>query len=323
MISFIVIGHNEGERLTKCFQGILNTLKANNLRNYEIIYIDSNSKDDCIERAKEFSEVTIYRLTAIYNAAIARNLGVIKSKGKILFFIDGDMEISPDFLPLIYTENNGLKYPFVSGQLRNYNYDENGIFNYNSWQYNGVLKGDKYYSTSGGIFLIKRKIWEAVGGMDNRFRRGQDLELALRIAQKGFKILRKKEIIANHYTVSYRHHSRIWKTIFSGDLKYSNSFLFRKHLFNPYVYPKIFRTYYTLVSLILSVILFFVFKSFYVFLIYALFIGLKTVKSRRRNILRLVELYLYYIIRDLAFIFYLFIPIKSIDSSEIRYKKIK
>jgi len=323
MISFIIIGRNEGWKLTKCFRGVLNTIKTNELGNYEIIYVDSNSTDDSIERAKQFSEVKIYLLTTIYNAAIARNMGVLQAKGNTLFFIDGDMEILPEFLPLVYTENDGLKYPFVSGQLKNFNYDENDLFIDNSWQYNGVLKRDKYYSTTGGIFLIKREIWETVGGMDHRFRRGQDLELALRIAQKGYKILRKKEIVANHYTVSYRHHSRIWRTIFSGDVKYSNSFLIRKHILNPYVYTKMFRNYYTLVSLMLSIILFFVFYSPFVFLLYALGLSVKTMKSKNNNILRLAELFIYYIVRDLAFIFYLFIPMNKIDPSKISYIKIQ
>ena len=105
MISFIVIGRNEGWKLTKCFESIYDTINYNKLINYEIIYVDSASTDDSIDRAKNFNEVKIYIITGKFNAAIARNIGAKEAKGDVFFFIDGDMEILPDFLPLVYNEN--------------------------------------------------------------------------------------------------------------------------------------------------------------------------------------------------------------------------
>ena len=52
MISFIVIGRNEGWKLTKCFESIYDTINYNKLINYEIIYVDSASTDDSIDRQK-------------------------------------------------------------------------------------------------------------------------------------------------------------------------------------------------------------------------------------------------------------------------------
>jgi len=40
MISFIVIGKNEGWKLTKCFESIFNTVAYNQVMNYELIYVD-------------------------------------------------------------------------------------------------------------------------------------------------------------------------------------------------------------------------------------------------------------------------------------------
>ena len=323
MISFIIIGRNEGWKLTKCLQSVFNTVKTSNLQKYEVIYVDSKSSDDSIERVKLFSEVSIYQLTTIYNAAIARNLGANKAKGDVLFFIDGDMEISLEFLSLVYSEESGLKYPFVSGQLKNYNYNKQGKFLNNTWQYKQVLNGDRYFTTTGGIFLIERDIWKAVGGMDNRFKRGQDLELALSIAQKGIKILRKKEIIANHHTISYTHKTRLWKTLFSGDISYSNSFLLRKHILNPQAYVKIAKSNYTLLSFFFFLGISLFLHNFYFLSGYIIILIFKVYKQKKKNLLEIMELFLFYPVRDLVFLFYLFVPMKKINSTEIHFIKIQ
>ena len=135
MISFIIIGRNEGWKLTKCLASVFETIDHNKLTSWEVIYVDSNSADDSIDRAKAFVKTKIFKITGFYNAAIARNIGVEESVGETLFFIDGDMEIRPDFLPLVYNEKDGLKHSFVSGQLKNFNYVAKSILINNTWQY--------------------------------------------------------------------------------------------------------------------------------------------------------------------------------------------
>ena len=320
MISFIIIGRNEGWKLTKCIQSVFSTIKKNFLNDYEVIYVDSKSTDDSLKRAQSFKDIKIIKLTGAYNAAIARNIGYKESRGNVLFYIDGDMEILPDFLPYVYNEKEGLKHPFVSGQLMNYNYDEKGNFINNTWQYKEVTTGDKYYSTTGGIFLVNRELWEKVDGMDNRFRRGQELEMALRLAKRGYKILRKKEIIAYHHTVAYTHHSRMWRTIFSGDISFSNSFLLRKHILFSAVYVKLIKQYYTLVSFLFLLPISLIIQNFLFLYFYLIVVLIKTIRTKSKTFLRFFELYFFYIVRDASFIFYLFVPMKKIKASDIKYE---
>lgn len=323
MISFIIVGRNEGWKLTKSIQSVFDTIQAKALNNYEVIYVDSMSTDDSLSRAKLFPQLKIIQLTGALNSAIARNVGFNASMGDVLFFVDGDMVLNPDFLPLVYNEDQGLKYPFVSGQLKNFNHDRNNKFINNTWQYREVLNGDKYYSTTGGIFLINRKLWESVGGMDNRFKRGQDLEIALRIAAKGTKLLRKKEIIADHYTIAHTHHTRMWKGLLSKDIAYSNSFLLRKHLFNRHIYNRIVKNYYTLLSFIFFTILALLSGCYFLVGGYFLVVMLKTYKVKTNKIIRNIELFVYYIFRDFCFVFFLFVPLKKIRDSEINFIIVK
>ena len=120
MISFIVIGKNLGINILNCISSIDETIKQNNLKQTEIIYIDSNSTDNSIELITHFDGLKIYKLTSRCNAATARNLGFKKSKGEILFFIDGDMELIPQNLSFFYNlERNKLNHPFISGGFIN------------------------------------------------------------------------------------------------------------------------------------------------------------------------------------------------------------
>ncbi len=78
-ISFIVIGKNEGWKISKCLGSIYSCIEKNKISNYEIIYVDSQSNDDSIERVKKYKEVKIYSIINKTNAAIARNNGAKES----------------------------------------------------------------------------------------------------------------------------------------------------------------------------------------------------------------------------------------------------
>ncbi len=127
MISFIIIGRNEGWKLIKCFESVTAAINKNKIKDYEVIYIDSDSKDESIDNAKKFDriELIIFSIINNYNAAAARNIGANESTGEVLFFIDGDMEIEPEFLKHVLNDDLSLEYQYVSGQLIQHFYDEN------------------------------------------------------------------------------------------------------------------------------------------------------------------------------------------------------
>lgn len=322
MISFIVIGRNEGWKISKCLQSVFNAIKQNKLEKCEVIYVDSKSTDDSIDRAKKFEDIKIFQITGTCNAAIARNIGAKESKGNILFFIDGDIEINPEFIKISIDEFGKLVYSFISGQVININYNKNNQFISETIMYPAVKNSDKFFSTSGGIFLMDRSLWLEAGGMDNNFKRGQDHDLTLRLAKKGIPLMRKSAVICKHHTIAYTHEDRLWKTLFSGDIAYSNSFLFRKHFFNKNIYKKILKTNYSALALIITIFLLLSLKTMFVFSFYLLPILYKTIKNRNKIFWRNIELFIFFIVRDLFFLFYLFMPIKKIQSKDFQYNRI-
>ena len=317
MISFILIGRNEGWKLTKCFESVFAAITYNQLNDYEIIYVDSNSTDDSIERAKKYEKIRTFKITGHYNAAIARNIGVKESSGNVLFFIDGDMEIQGDFLPLVYNEGKGLFYDFVSGQFVNYNYDYHGTLLDQSEYFK--METDKIEFTAGGLFLIKKDLWQKVNGMKSKLRRSQDIDISIRLAGIGVFLRRKRELLAIHHTVSYHHHQRTWKMLLNGS-EFYRSVLMRDNILNGYQWKLFFRENYSSMVLLMVVALSFVVKSPLAIALYLIVIILRVLK-KKVTILQKLNLLVYYLLRDIGTWFSMFFFWPS-NKNQLKYERL-
>lgn len=272
MISFIIIGKNEGWRLQKCLQSISYVVEQDAIVNYEIIYVDSQSTDNSIELAKQYG-AKAFLITGECNAAIARNIGAKEAIGDILFFIDGDMELFSNFLPNVLTQDGRLEYPFISGIFNDIVHDLGWNYLHTSRRYQ-LQEGeaDSVEITTGGLFLINHSLWNEVGGMDTRFKRSQDYDLGLRLSQMGYPLYRKAILLANHYMRQYS-----LRDDYVINVKYT-ALLLRKH-WNNVNYLKIFvKQQYTTILLLLSVVLSFI-SPWFMF-IYIIGITYKNIRQR-------------------------------------------
>lgn len=270
MVSFIVIGKNEGWRLQKCFHAIHNVVFQDAITDWELIYVDSQSNDNSILCAKQ-AGARAFLITGVCNAAVARNIGAKEAKGDILFFIDGDMEILPGFLPQVLIDDSMLQYPFISGIFNDVQFD-------NEWNYLSTTRrhklqlgdSDAVEITTGGLFLITRQLWQTMGGMDTRFQRSQDYDLGLRLAQYGTPLHRKAIILANHYTRLYS-----TRPDYIRNVKYT-ALLLRKHWHSAYL--RVFaKQQYT--TILLLVALFLSALSPYCLLLYGVAVIYKDLKQ--------------------------------------------
>lgn len=277
MISFIVIGRNEGWKLSLCFEGIQKTIAYNKIKDFEIIYVDSKSTDESLDKAKSLRDITVYSIIGEYNAAIARNIGARESKGEILFFIDGDVELIPDFLGhAISDDHKELRYDCVTGYLDNMYYDV-------SWEFIGRVQGgykgalpsmETKQPVNGGIFLIKRGCWDLVNGMKTKYKKNQDLDLVLRLSKKRINFIRIPYLMGLHHTVDYRNENRMWEILFSGHLLFP-AVTARDHLFTFAKLKHTLREKYTAVLLLMATVsLLFSFTAFKIFFSFYLLIVL-------------------------------------------------
>jgi glycosyltransferase involved in cell wall biosynthesis len=312
MISFIIIGRKEGWKLTNCLQSVFETIAYNKLKNAEVIYVDSKSTDDSIERAKAFDKVKVLLITGECNAAIARNIGAKEANGDILFFIDGDMEIEKEFLSHA-TINNQLKYDCLTGHLDDYLYDINDTFlGVKTRTYkNKIPDNNQIIKTNGGLFLIKKEAWNDVGGMKTKYRRSQDIDLTMRLAEKGIKTFRLPALIAKHHTIEYNNEKRMW-----NDLKKLNSLypglLFRDHLLNTVAWSRVLRSNYTavlflmlIISLIINNNLVILFSAILYFMFFSARVAKNTLDASisKNKILYFLDRIVFQFLRDLLFWF--------------------
>src|SRR6056297_775269 len=98
MSGVVVIGRNEGERLSRCLRS-LEGVEA------PIVYVDSGSTDGSVAHAARFGAITAHPDPAPgFTAGKARNLGVgtLSARGEespaFVQFVDGDCEVVPGWL---------------------------------------------------------------------------------------------------------------------------------------------------------------------------------------------------------------------------------
>lgn len=94
MISVVVIGKNEGPRLSACLESIGSALRV---LSHEVIYVDSRSTDDSLERAKALGARCFVLEDEHPTAGLGRLIGTKEARGEFLLFLDGDMRLLPGF----------------------------------------------------------------------------------------------------------------------------------------------------------------------------------------------------------------------------------
>src|SRR3989344_830900 len=98
--SFIIPTRNEGDYL----EGCLKSIKKQTIKDYEIIIVDSYSKDNTVATARKYGAKVLFEKRR--GPAVARNTGAKKTKGEILIFPDADVRFEKNFLEILEKKMN-------------------------------------------------------------------------------------------------------------------------------------------------------------------------------------------------------------------------
>lgn len=304
MISFVVIGKNEGKNLRRCFDSIYKAIELNELSGSEVIYVDSASSDDSIAIAKSYDGICIYEIEQGGSPAAGRNVGWRKASNEMICFIDGDNELNPMFFMPIINDENILEKGFFIGNHEDWFYTYTGEFISKSL----IEIKKRVFPSTYGWFIIKRSMIEKIGGYDEAFRKpgGEDYDFFIRLKRSGIEPAIIDDVIVRHHTVSYLHPRRCFKMLADGSVLYARSFLYRKHLFDKDLLRLFLRREYSLLGMLFFFGAALFFMEGWIFLLYMAIVVLKSFGLKGRPWYEFFIRLAYFPLRD-VFVFFGFV----------------
>ena len=189
MLSIIIPTLNEEKYLPKLLEGI----KGQSFKNYEIIVADFKSKDKTREIAKRYK----CKIVDGGNPSVGRNNGAKIAKGNILLFIDADCIINKSFLQKALNEIKNKNIDVAgcySGPSSKKIFDNITFAIFNFWIY---ITQFFYPNAAFGIFC-KKELHQKIKCFDENIKLSEDMDYVKRAGRHGkFRILKSVKTYAS------------------------------------------------------------------------------------------------------------------------------
>jgi len=186
----------------------LESLKKITYKNYKIILVDNNSKDNQAEKLKkQFPYIKLVKNSENTGFCIANNQGMelaLKDKADYALLLNNDTTVAPDFLDILidYSEkhqNIGITSPKILWYNSNLILSMGGNISYLLPKRTLIGKGKKSTMfkkniepdfVSGCALLIKSEVIEKIGMLDPVFfAYYEDVDISYRARRAGYKIV--------------------------------------------------------------------------------------------------------------------------------------
>lgn len=198
LVSVIIPVWNGRDVIGRC----LAALQAQSLsaQQFEIIVVDNGSSDSTAEVARSFAGVEVYEEQRPGSYA-ARNLGLTHARGEYIAFTDADCRPDPAWLERALAAAD--RHPdagVLAGHI--------GLFEEGDGasplfaDYERLFSFPQSFAARGNCatanWMSRRKIFETLGGFDERLKSGGDREMALRIRGAGFPLVYVPDMVVWH-----------------------------------------------------------------------------------------------------------------------------
>lgn len=191
LVSIIIPTHNGSGFLSRAIESAIKQTYPN----IEIVVVDDNGEGTeeqiktkkVIESFGSNKNLKYYTYEKNINASHARNVGIKNAKGNYIAFLDDDDELLPDKIKL---------------QIDCFNQKDNSYgacytdYKVSRGQYTEVSKEKRegklffealtrnLYVCGGSNLMVRKDVFDEIGGFDEAFKRNQDLEFLVRILEK-------------------------------------------------------------------------------------------------------------------------------------------
>lgn len=214
-VSIVIPVFNGAELTEKCLYGIAgNTGEGPGIPEYEVIVVDNGSEDWTMYLLHAM-EGDLHVLSNDRNLGFARacNQGATASDAEYVLFLNNDTVPHADWLThMVAVADSDDKIGIVGARLL---YPDgsvqhaglhlvNGIPDH---QYRGVSANDERVCRSrdldmvtGACLLIRRDLFESLGGFDTQFVNGvEDVDLCLRAREHGYRVVYCADAVVDHH----------------------------------------------------------------------------------------------------------------------------
>lgn len=268
-VSVIIVNWNAGKYLEETIESLY---EKNTDVSFEVIIIDNNSAKDeesylFLDRITEHDNVTVVKSNENLGFAKANNLGMSIAKGNNFFILNPDVVFHDNCIKILsdYLNDNadvgmaGPKVLYADGSfqqpcLRGKPYPKDTLFHIiglaKAFPKNEYLNGyalwhldrnkiQECWSVSGCALMLKRELYEKIGGIDERyFMYQEETDWGIECKKAGYKVIYNPNTTITHYqgvTTKKMKAKSIW--IFTQSMMK----FFKKHFWNDYnIFQKIF-----------------------------------------------------------------------------------
>lgn len=165
MLSIVIPTLNEEDYLPL----LLESIKKQDLKDYEIIIADAASKDKTVEIARHYG----CKIVPGGLPAKARNSGAAAAKGEILLFLDADVVLPLDFLKKSLEDFNKRKLGiagFLIKPLKGKKIDRLIYFLFDTF----VFYAQKFFTHSASATMVKKTVHDSIKGFDETVKLVED-----------------------------------------------------------------------------------------------------------------------------------------------------
>lgn len=192
-VSVVVPCYNGGRFMAR----LLASLQAQTFRDFEIIIVDDGSTDDTPAYLAKLERLVRVIRQANAGAGAARNVGFRHARGELIFTIDCDDTVEPEFLAetVAALRSAGPSAGFAFSHERKLGHRVQ--INYCYFK----LFDQLFINRIPSCMVVRREAWNAAGGYDATMRDGyEDWEFTVSLGRAGFEGIAVPKVLFSYHT---------------------------------------------------------------------------------------------------------------------------